>query len=181
MKKSIPIPVPKQEVKVFDKLPAANRDTFEHSLPTAVDEDGKVEHIVLFSPNYENIAILDNTDGSGTTTYSKAFTRGFSSTLGTTLGIKSTTTVDAVVAKESIELSFQVSFSTTWNESETQTTTFSVPAGKQAYLYQGTLLSQIIRWDQGGTELNNYEYIGSPSLTQSPSILTRNTPLIDKV
>jgi hypothetical protein len=173
---SIP-PKPQKGFNIFVDMPLANQDTFDQALPTSVDQDGNIQRMVFYSPNFINIGILDNSKGSASTTFSKTFSRGFSSTNSTTLGYKSSAEATVGFLKASVELSLSVTFSESWNESQSQTTSFTVPAGKRSFLYQGTLLGVILKWNGQGPESENFQYIEAPFVTETPVAMTSDQPI----
>ena len=170
-------PKPTKEFKIFVDLPLPDQDTFDQALPTSVDENENIQRMVFYSPNFVNIGTLDNTEGSASTTFQKTFSRGFSSSNSTTLGYKSSAEATVGFFKASIEMSLSVTFTESWNESQSQTTSFTVPAGKRSFLYQGTLLGIILKWNGRGPEAENFEYVGSPFLTETPVAMTSDKPI----
>ncbi|EDM65275.1 hypothetical protein PE36_11502 [Moritella sp. PE36] len=174
-------PVRDEELEIFVELPPADKNTFKHSLPTAISENGNVQRLVMYSPDYLNIGVLDNTHGSAETKFEKTFTRGFSKEFSTTIGYSTTVEASIEFIKASVTLSLSATFSASWNESQSQTTTFSVPAHKKTFLYQGTMLARLIKWNQKGPESGNYEYVGSPILTETPTVMTSDEPILGAV
>ncbi len=149
---SIPIV---SEVKVYDFRPAADRDTFIHSLPCITDTE-YAEVIVFYSADLQKVGFIDNTLSETETTYSKSLTSGFATQ--TTVGISAEVNfeINAAVCKAGAKFGFNVSLTDQWSRSQTETISFRVPAGERAFLYQVTILCARLRLD---TKTGKYSYI----------------------
>ncbi len=148
------IPPKDTTVKIYDKQPPADADTFLHSLPITQVSD-YLESIVLFAPDLQLIGSIDNTNSNVTTTYAKSVTTGFTFSSTQTLGIKVAAEAGIVFAKASFEFSFEISFTEQYSTQSTESVSFDVPPGEKAFLYQGTLRSRVLRYDP---KKNLYSY-----------------------
>jgi hypothetical protein len=149
------IPPKDTTVKIYDQQPAADADTFLHSLPIT-EVSNYLDRLVLFAPDLQLIGSVDNTNSSVATTYAKSVTTGFTFSSTQTFGIKVAAEAGVVFAKASFEFSFSISFTEQYSRATTETVSFGVPQGQKAFLYQGTLLSRILRYDPAK---NLYTYL----------------------
>jgi len=164
----------KNTVEIFDALPPACADTFHKSLPTVTKHD-HVDVIVLYSPDLDNIGCLDNSNSDGESSYSKSVTSGFTFTSSQTLSGEIYFEASAEVVKAGIKVGFSITFTEQWNSSTTETMSFSVPAGKKAFTYQGYLYAATLRFD---AESGNYKYVDYGKF-MSNILMTSKVPLID--
>jgi hypothetical protein len=148
------IPVKPSKVEIFTALPPANKDTFDKSLPKIATENF-VEVIVLYSPDLDNIGCIDNTNSDASSTYSISLTKGFTFTTSQSFSLELSFEASAEIVKAGIKIGFNLTFTEQWSTSTTETIQFSVPSGKQAFTYQGYLLSAILRYNPAD---NTYKY-----------------------
>ena len=149
------IPVKDNTVTVYDKQPPADEDTFRHSLPVVTKSDF-ADVLVMFTPDLQIIASVDNTNSNVTTSYAKSVTTGFTFSSTQTLGFKFGFDAGVVFAKASFEFTFTISFTEQYSKATTETVNFSVPPGEKAFLYQGTLQSRVLRYDP---KTDRYTYL----------------------
>lgn len=142
----MPIPPGSTGVQIFGSMPPANNATFEASVPVTATT-GQLQAIVLYAPDLQNIGSIDNTTSAAETTYSQSVTSGFTFSTTQTLTVQATAEVTIEVIKASLTVGFSISFTEQWSESQTTTISFTVPAGKRAFTYQGYLLSAILTYD----------------------------------
>jgi hypothetical protein len=135
----------KKTIQIFDSRPGANESTFNQSLPKKFTT-GAMEAIVLYSPNLRLLGSLDNTRSKAESTWEKAVSHGF--TFETTQSISLETSVVATsgVVTGSFTYSIGVSFTQGVSKAESLTTSVTVPAGQKAFVYQGTLRSEVLRF-----------------------------------
>ncbi|ERK16401.1 hypothetical protein L579_4311 [Pantoea sp. AS-PWVM4] len=140
------IPVKDKVVTIFTKLPPANRDTYEQSLPIDEDEDG-ADVIVLYSPDLQTVCSLNNTKSDVTSSYAKSVMTGF--TFSSTQEMSATASFEAgiVFAKGSFEVGFSLSFTEEYTKQTTETISYECPPGKIAYIYQGSLLAAKLQYN----------------------------------
>jgi hypothetical protein len=150
----IPIP-PDNEVTIFTEFPPATVDTFNSSLPL-ISKSTYIDHMVMYAPDVETIASIDNTSSGSNATYLKSVATGYSFTANQNISITAGFEVTSGFVKGSLSLTFSFGFSEQWSTLTTETINFTVPAGKKAFLYQGTLKSRILRYDPS---LNTYTYM----------------------
>ncbi len=143
------------EVKVYDSLPAAGMDTFINSLPCKTDKE-YADVIVFYTSDLQKVGFIDNTLSEAETTYSKSLTSGFvtQSTVGISTEINFE--INAKVCKAGAKFGFNVSLTNQWSESQTETISFRIPAGKRAFLYQVTILCARLRLD---AKTGKYSYV----------------------
>lgn len=125
----------KTEVIVFEELPPANSETFNKSLKLE-SKNNLLAAMVFYSPDIENIGMLDNTASEATSQYSKTITSGFTFTKSEKIGSTISCEIGCQFAKMGMSMNMEMSMTEQWNESQSETISFSVPAKKQAYLYQ---------------------------------------------
>ena len=160
---ALAIPPKDTTIKIYDKQPPADAETFKHSLPIKSVSD-YLDVLVLFAPDLQIIGTIDNTNSSVATTYSKSVTTGFTFSSTQSLAFKAGFDAGVVFAKASFEFTFTISFTEQYSRSSTETISFSVPKAEKAFLYQGTLLTRVLRYDPAK---DNYTYLeGASFLTE---------------
>ena len=140
------IPRPSTKVTIFPARPPAIADTFKQSLPKIATED-ELQVIVLYAPNLQNVGCIDNTNSDTTTDYSKSVESGFTFSTSQTLSVEASFEASVEVVKAGFKVGLSISFTEQWSTSTTETMTFSVPAGKKAFTYQGYMLASILSYD----------------------------------
>ena len=135
------------EVKIYDELPTACSDTFVHSLPLEQTQNEIISVMVLYAPNLENIGCIDNTDSDGSAQYSKTITSGFTFTFGQKLAAGLTYSAGTLFQKAEFNVNMEISFTEQWNNSQSETISFSVPHHSKAYLYQGYLQCAVLQYN----------------------------------
>lgn len=134
------------KVKVFETLPQANEDTFNHSV--MLEKKGNLmSALVFYSPNIENIGMLDNRDSSASSQYSKTITSGFTFTEAEKIGANVSCEIGCEFAKMSISMNMEVSMTEQWNKSQSETISFTVPGKQRAYMYQFYIHTAILYYD----------------------------------
>lgn len=169
------IPI-KKSIKIYDKQPPANEDTFQNSLKTTAKAT-YMDALVLFSPDLQLIGTVDNNDSEVTTSYTKSVTTGFTFSSTQSFGIEAGFEAGIVLVKGSLKVSFSISFTEQYSKQSTESVNFSVPAGKKAFLYQGTLRSRILRYDPSAPNGGSYTYMGLSSFL-SEIFATNNKPVV---
>lgn len=149
------IPPKHHELKIFDSRPPASENTFNRGLPVIAKEK-YVEVIVLHSANLEEVGCLDNTNSDVTSKYSKSTTSGFTFSMSQTLSAELSFEANIEFVKAGLKIGFSLTFTETWNKSQTETIDYSVPAGKKAFVYQGYLRSSILRYNP---DSDTYKYV----------------------
>ncbi|MBF0145338.1 MAG: hypothetical protein HQL84_05665 [Magnetococcales bacterium] len=167
-----PPPV-KHELQIFDSLPAANETTFNAGIPGLNTENVAVS-IILYSPNLQIVASLDNTNSSVTSTYTTSITQGFTFSTTQSVSITESVGVSIEVVTASVSTTFALSFTEQWSTSTTKTMSFSCPPGKKAFVYQGTLMSQSLKFDSGS---NTYTWSGEAAKALTQVLVTSDTPI----
>jgi len=167
--KSIP---PKYQFKVFNELPPASEEAFESGLPLE-STVAQLSSIVLYSADLASLGCLTNTSSSASSSYSIATTSGFTYEMTQKIGSEVSMEAGVIFAKASVKISLELSFTEQWNRSQTETITFEVPAGQQAFIYKGILRSRIITFDP---QTNAYTW-GATGTFYTNNIVSSKVPL----
>lgn len=134
------------DVKVFDTLPEANSDTFANSIPLESKND-IMSAMVLYAPDLENIGVLDNSDSDATSQYSKTITSGFTFSTTEKIGSNISYEIGCNIAKLGISVNMEMSMTEQWNESQSETISFTVPGRQKVYLYQCYIHAAVLYYD----------------------------------
>lgn len=178
MSKTLPID-DNIKVEVYQTLPTATKTVFERAIPLSGGATSeKVSKLVLYAPNLNLIGCLDNSKTKAKTVFSKAITTGFSFTEGMTFGVGMEATVGVEFFKATVKTSFEMSFTSSWNYSETQTITFEAPAGERIFMYQGSLNYRIIEYIPA--ELT-FQYADQLNVVDLNIVQTSEIPLVGAV
>ena len=170
------IPVIKKKVTVYTQQPPANEETFRTGMPLAGTGD-YADTVIFFCPDFENVGYIDNLESNVTTTYSRSVTVGFENTVGMSISTEISMEIDFVVAKYGFKMGVSMSLTSAWNHSQTESLTFEVGPGEEAYLYQGKLKSIILRYNPSS---NTFEYLNhSLNAFLSDAVKTTKVPIID--
>lgn len=160
-------------VQIFDSEPPADQATFQAGVPGTSTQDEQLA-IVLFSPNLQIIASLDNTNSEVTSSYTTAVTHGFTFSSTQSLSITEEVGVNIEVVTEKTSVTFALSFTEQWNTTTTKSMTFSCPPGKKAFVYQGTLLSKVLKFDAATAQ---YSWSGAAGKALTQVLVTSDTPI----
>lgn len=170
------IPPRTKKLKIFEQLPPANQDTFDQGLPL-IAKDDFVDVIILYAPDLDSVGSIDNSDSDVQTTYSKSITSGFTFSMGQKLSVGAKFEAGVVFAKGEFSINLELSFTETWNNSQTETIGFSVPARKKAFNYQGYLLSRKLRFSP---ESGTFAYVESEGRFLTNVLKTTELPIVGK-
>jgi hypothetical protein len=171
----MPIPPPPTTgVTIFDTDPgAATQTIFEQGIP-ATSTDVEMLAIVLFSPNLQLIASLDNTGSDATSNYSTSVSHGFTFSATQTLSITAEVGVNIEIVTAKVSVTFALSFTEAWTTTTTKTMTVSCPPGKKAFVYQGTLMSKLMKFDDATAQ---YSWVTGATKALTDVVVTTNTPV----
>jgi hypothetical protein len=170
----MPIPPPPRGVTIFPTDPGAPTQTiFEQGIPAA-STDVALLAIVLFSPNLQLIASLDNTNSDATSTYSTSVSHGFTFSTTQSLSITAEVGINIEIVTAKVSTTFALSFTESWTTTQTRTILFSCPPGKKAFVYQGTLMSKLMKLDD---ETAQYSWITGATKALTEVLVTTNTPI----
>lgn len=178
-KNSIPFST---EITVYDEKPPAIKDTFIHSMPLAQEQSDKIRAIVLYTPDLENIGCINNDGSNCSASYSKSTTSGFTFSTTQKIGVNAKFDASIIVAKAELSVNFEISFTEQWNESQTETISYTVPANSKAFLYQGYICCSILEFDvktmtysykDEGRFLTNVIASSPTPITKSPAVIQR--------
>lgn len=163
---------PSKTFKVFEYQPPANRDTFERSLP-ATNTLAESLSIVMFTPDLQLVASMDNTESDAECSFEKSVTTGFTFGTQQSISISTMVAVSIEIVKVSTTVTLGLSFTEEWSKSTTDSMNFTCPPGKKAYVYQGTLKSRVLRLD---SETGEYSWKGQEARALTPIMVTRREP-----
>lgn len=166
-------PPPSHKLKIFDSLPPTTQDTFNAGVPIAATEQQACA-IILYSPNLQIIASMDNTNSQVTSNYETSVTHGFTFSSTQSVSITEELGINIEIVTEKTSVTFALSFTEQWNTSTTKSMSFSCPPGKKAFVYQGTLMSRILALDSE-TAQYDWKAAGGKALTQV--LVTSETPI----
>jgi hypothetical protein len=171
----MPIPPPPTTgVTIFPTDPgAATQTIFEQGIP-ATSTDVAMLAIVLFSPNLQLIASLDNTNSDATSTFSTSVSHGFTFSTSQSLSITAEVGVNIEIVTAKVSTTFALSFTESWTTTQTRTMSFSCPPGKKAFVYQGTLMSKLMKFDDG---TGQYSWVTGATKALTEVLVTTNTPV----
>lgn len=163
----------RNKVHIFDKLPPANETTFLQALATNNQTQDQIQAIVLYAPNLQNIGVLDNDASGAESTYSKSVTTGFSFSSSQSVSTQLYAEASVELIKVGFSITFNITFTESYNKSTTETISFTVPPGKKAFTYQGVLNSAILVYD---AKTDSYSY-GEKARFMSNILVTKEKPL----
>jgi hypothetical protein len=170
------IPVPKKKVHIFPRRPDAGPDTWDLGLPTRPGTAEYVDVVVLYQPDIQNIGAIDNTQSKASTTWSKSVTTGFTVGVSTTLSEEAYFEASAEVVKAGVRIGISVTFTAQYNQSTTETMSFTVPAGHGAFTYQGYIMAQVLRYTPKG---ERFDWVGGAGRFLTNVLTTSAVPLVD--
>jgi hypothetical protein len=117
---------------------------------------------------------LDNTGSDADGSYSSSVTTGFTFSTTQSISIATSVGVNIEIVTASVTVTFALSFTEEWSTSTTKTMTFNCPAGKKAFVYQGTLMSRILSFNAGS---GTYTWFTAPAKALTQVLVTRNAPI----
>ncbi|MCC3775144.1 hypothetical protein [Streptomyces sp. UNOB3_S3] len=159
------------KIHVFDSRPAANKVTFDQGGLLIPDNPSEEQlSLILYGTDLQNIGYIDNRTSDATTTYEKSVTVGFAFTATQSITTEVAAEFDIVFAKATVSISLTLTFSEEWSKSTTETYSFQVGPGKEAFTYQGYVRSQILRHQLSD---DSYSW-GSLGTLYTPALVTRN-------
>jgi len=169
-------PPPGQNVlKIFDAQPAASETTFNAGI-MGTNTQQQALSIILFSPNLQIIASLDNTKSQVTSNYQTSVSHGFTFSSTQSISITASVGISIEVVSASVSTTFALSFTEQWSTTTTKSMTFSCPPGKKAFVYQGTLMSRVLTLNAGDAQ---YSWLSAPSKALTQVLVTSDVPIGD--
>lgn len=161
------------KLEIFSDQPTPSETTFYKGvLSTNTSEESL--SVILFSPNLQLIASMDNTNSQVTSNYETSVSHGFTFSSTQSLSITEEVGVNIEVVSEKTSVTFALSFTEQWNTTTTKTMSFSCPPGKSAFVYQGTLMSRVLKFDAATAQ---YEWQGSAAKALTEVLVTSATPI----
>lgn len=145
------------EVEVFDTLPPATMDTFIKSVPCETDTE-YADVMVFYASDVQKVGFVDNTMSEAESSYTKSITSGFMTESTVSFSTEINFEISAEVVKLGAKFGFNTSLTNQWSESQTETISIQVPAGKRAFLYQVTLLCARLRLNNKTGKYSYVEY-----------------------
>jgi len=162
----------KKQVIIHDKKPSQTELTFRTGVPLISTKD-KVSVVVLYAPDYIPIGSIDNSNSDSTTSYSVSTTQGFTFSTSQKVSASLKISASAVVVTAEASVGLELSFTESWNSSTTETSSFSVPPGKKAFIYKGVLRTVILDYNPKD---NSYSF-GEDVLSTTNNLMVSRTPL----
>lgn len=168
------IPVPSKKIVVYTERPEATKEVFNTGVP--VTEPGAhADSLIFFCPDFENVGYIDNKDSDVITTYSRSVGIGFSHSSEYSISSEVSMELDCSIVKFGVTMGVSMSVTEEWNQSQEETISFEVGAGKEAYLYQGKLKSIVLRYDPAE---KSYRYLeNSLNTFSTTSVKTLKKPI----
>jgi hypothetical protein len=171
----MPFGPPQTALKIFDAQPAANETTFNSGIMGTNTQQQSLS-IILFSPNLQIIASLDNTNSGVTSNYQTSVSHGFTFSATQSISITAEVGVSIEVVSAKVSTTFALSFTEQWSTTNTKSMTFSCPPGKKAFVYQGTLVSRVLTLGAGDAQ---YSWLGAPAKALTQVLVTSDVPIGD--
>lgn len=134
------MPIYENKAKIFEKLPPPNWETYQQG--SNIGNQGEV--LILYSPNLEEIAIVDNEDSDTDISYSISISTGISNSQEIGFSNETYIEVGCDIAKAGVKMSFSSTITKDTTTTHEKTITYNVPSGKKAYLYQGYILYGVL-------------------------------------
>lgn len=169
----MPFPAPTQKLQIFPSEPPPCQATFAAGVPGTNTQQQSLA-IILYSPNLQIIASMDNTNSQVTSEYTTSVTTGFTFSSTQSLSITEEVGVNIEVVSEKTSVTFALSFTEEWSTSTTKSMTFSCPPGQKAFVYQGTLVSKVLQFDPATA---TYSWSGAAAKALTQVLLTSSTPV----
>ncbi len=166
-------PPPKSKFKIFEFEPPANADTFAAGVP-ATSTTKESLAIIMYSPNLQMIASLDNTNSAATSAYSVSVSTGFTFSTTQSLSITNEIGVNIEVFTAKTSITFALSFTEQWTKTVTNDMTFTCPPGQKSFVYQGTLMSRVLQLNAGD---GSYVWHTDAAKALTQVLVTSNDPL----
>ena len=166
-------PPPHSKLTIFPSLPPANAVNFAQGVPATVTQTTGCS-IILFSPDLQIVASFDNSGSEVTSEFQTSISHGFTFSSTQSVSITSSVEVSIEVVKVGVSTTFSLSFTEEWNTTTTKTITFSCPPKSKAFVYQGTLKSQIMVFNPAD---GSYSYSGAAAQALTQALVSRNAPI----
>jgi len=166
-------PPPSASLQIFDTQPTPDQTTFNAGIPSTNTQQDSLA-IILFSPNLQIIASMDNSNSQATSSYTVAVTTGFSFSTTQTISITEEVGINIEVVTAKVSTTFALSFTEQWTTSTTKSMTFTCPPGQKAFVYQGTLMYRVLMFD---AETAQYSWSGDSAKGLSQVLVTSSVPL----
>ncbi|HZX54099.1 MAG TPA: hypothetical protein VFE86_05440 [Ilumatobacteraceae bacterium] len=169
------IPPPEtNSVTIFDTDPGPATEVVFNQGILSTNTDNESLSIVLFSPNLQLIASLDNTQSEVTSTYTTSISHGFTFSSTQSLSITNEVGVNIEVVSAKVSVTFALSFTEQWTTDQTRSMTFECPPGKKAFVYQGTLMSKLMSFSAADAQ---YTWVSAASKALTEVLVTTDTPI----
>ncbi|MFH8339628.1 hypothetical protein [Streptomyces sp. AM6-12] len=164
-----------EEFTIFDDLPYAGKNTFDKSV-SIMSSTNERRAVVFYAPDLKSLCCIDNSASEAEATYTKSVTEGFTHSESLTVSAQYTIEGSFEIAKASKTFGFSFTFSAETSKSTTESISFTVPAGKKAFLYQGFFRTKILKHSPA---IGEYSWVeGSEGLYLCSGTKTTTKPLI---
>ncbi|MTJ81251.1 MAG: hypothetical protein F8N37_09560 [Telmatospirillum sp.] len=167
------IPPPKASLTIFPSMPTETQDTFSKGVQ-ALGTNGQQISLILFSPNLQLVASMDNSNSDATCSYQVSVSTGFTFSSTQSFSISETAGVSIEVVTVETTITYALSFTEQWNTTRTETMTFDCPAGKKAFVYQGTLMSRQLGFN---TQTGKFAWTTPAATALTELLVTSRTPV----
>ena len=169
----MPIPPPSTSLTIFPTMPPEVQDTFSKGVP-ALGTNNQQIALILFSPNLQIVGSMDNSNSDATCSYQLSVSTGFTFSATESFSISEKVGVSIEIVTEEVTTTFALSFTQQWNTTRTETMTFNCPAGKKAFVYQGTLMSRQLAFN---AQTGQFAWTSAPASVLTELLLTSRTPI----
>ena len=169
----MPFGPPSTSLTIFPSMPAAVAATYSAGIQAIGTNQSDVA-VILYSPNLQLLASLDNSNADSDSSYSLSVTTGFTFSATESISISEEVGVSVEVVTEKTTISFSLSFTEEWSQSTTTTLQVDCPAGKKAFVYQGTLMSRQLQLD---ASTGQYNWVSAASKALTQIILSSRVPI----
>lgn len=168
------IPILENKIVVYEKLPTPDHSVFKSGLPV-MSTGNHVDSMIFYCPEFESLGYIDNLESEVDTTYSKSVTVGFETSSEVSISLETSMEMDLTIIKYGFKMGISMSMTSSYNESQTESISFTVPGKKEAYLYQGRIETIVLRYDP---EKITYQYINdTKNVFHTNSVKTTTSPI----
>jgi hypothetical protein len=137
------------------------------------DSSDYLDTIILHHGDIHLLYAMDNTESKASSTFEKSITEGFTFAAQQTLSAELSFEAGCDIVKTGFKMSLSVSFTQQWNETVTETVSYTVPAGEIAFAYQAYINTSLLRYTPAD---KSYRYVAHAKFLTS-SLKTLKKPI----
>lgn len=163
-----------QKLTIFETEPTAATETIFNQGLLGTSSQQEALSVILFSPNLQIIASLDNTNSKVTSTYQTSVSHGFTFSTTQSLSVTTEVGINIEVVTAKVSVTFALSFTEQWNTTTTKSMSFSCPPGQKAFVYQGTLMAKVMAFDARNAK---YAWQGAAGKALTEVLVTSQVPI----